>query len=213
MVEVNISGRNNVRGILIENGMDILVIFDGEIYFYIPLIHVQNVKMSPLEDNEEKIELDEDLPSFINHETISYRKMLTNAKGRFVEVFVTGNKTIHGYITSILNDYLVFYSPVYKTMFISLSHIKWVTPYISTLTPFTLSNEKLPLQPSNISVSRNFEEQLKKQQGKLVVFDMGEDSEKIGLLKNVDNNIIEMANANGKMIFWKLSHLKTIHLP
>jgi hypothetical protein len=36
---------------------------------------------------------------------------------------------------------------------------------------------------------------------------------KIGLLKQVQNDIIELVTADGKSIFWKIMHVKTIHLP
>jgi hypothetical protein len=46
-----------------------------------------------------------------------------------------------------------------------------------------------------------------------VVFDLGDHEEKIGLLSAVDNNIVEMINANGKVRHWNLRHLKSIYLP
>ncbi len=146
-------------------------------------------------------------------ETISYRKILNNAKGQFLEIFVTGNRSIHGYITSVLNDYIVFYSPVYKTLFISMQHLKWLIPYSSQLTPYTLSNAALPVVPSNIPLSRSFEEQLKKFEGQLLVFDLGDNPIKVGLLKSISNNIVELVTAGGQTIYWKLMHLKTVHIP
>jgi hypothetical protein len=210
-VQIEISGKTYFNGLLIDSGLDIIVLFDGAKFLYIPLLHIHNIKKSEL---PEEIKLTEQDPSIIDKgEKISYRKILTNAKGRFVEIYVTGNKSIHGYITSILNDYFVFYSPVYKTMFISLHHLKWLTPYSTNLTPYTLNNEALPVQPTSLPLARSFEEQLKKFEGKLVVFDTGDNRDKIGLIKTVNNNIIELINANGETIFWKLHHLKSVHLP
>ncbi|WP_254119279.1 DUF2642 domain-containing protein [Bacillus sp. FJAT-29790] len=210
-IEIEISGKMGFRGILVDTGLDIIVLYDGNKYFYIPFNHIQNIKKS--QPVEEMIELGKDLPSLSDLDSISYRKILTNARGRFVEIFVSGNKTIHGYITSVLNDFLVFYSPVFKTMFISLHHIKWIIPYSSNLTPYTLNSEKLPVQPTNIPISRSFEEQLKKEEGKLVVFDAGDHPNKIGLLKSVQNNIVELITADGETTYWKLLHLKMVHLP
>ncbi|MCD2476406.1 DUF2642 domain-containing protein, partial [Staphylococcus aureus] len=31
--------------------------------------------------------------------------------------------------------------------------------------------------------------------------------------KGVSNNIIELINASGEPVIWKLNHLKTMHLP
>ncbi|MFC0272716.1 DUF2642 domain-containing protein [Metabacillus herbersteinensis] len=210
-VDIEITGKTVFVGILIDVGLDIIVLFDGLQYLYIPLLHLHNIKLS----SEDPIETSQRSKQTITDDTekIAYRKVLNNAKGMFVEIYVTGNKSIHGYITNILTDYFVFYSPVYKTMFISLHHLKWMIPYSSSLTPYTLGNDVLPVQPSTIPLLRTFEEQLKKYQGKLVVFDSGEHPNKIGLLKDIRNNIVELITANGETMFWKLTHLKSAHLP
>lgn len=210
-VEVEISGNTLFAGILIDVGLDIIVLFDGQQFHYIPLLHLHNIKEKILKEITETPP--EHLPFQNVDATISYRKILSNAKGQFLEIFVTGNRSIHGYITNVLNDYIVFYSPIHKTMFISMQHIKWLTPYSSQLTPYTLNNEVLPVVPSTIALHRSFEEQIKKYEKKLLVFDLGDNPNKVGLMKSVSNNIVELITANGEAVFWKLHHLKTVHIP
>ncbi|WOD64120.1 DUF2642 domain-containing protein [Niallia taxi] len=213
-VKVEISGKTTFSGILLDNGLDIIVINDGEKYLYIPLNHVHTIKKSLKGETEFTLDtFSGDLPFQDDNENISYRKILNNAKGQFIELFVTGNKSIHGYITNILNDYIVFYSPVFKTILISMHHIKWLIPYTSNLTPYTLNNANLPIVPSNIPLARTFEEQLKKYTDQLLVFDLGDAPDKIGLVKNISNNIIEIITAEGTPVYWKLTHLKSVHLP
>jgi hypothetical protein len=210
-VEIEISGKTILSGILIDVGLDILVLFDGTQFLYIPLLHMHNIK--------EKLEKDitEEPPDtviiFNETEPISYRKTLNHAKGQFLELYITGNRSIHGYITSVLNDYIVFYSPVYKSVFISMQHLKWFIPYSHQLTPYTLGNKDLPVVPASIPLARSFEEQIKKYEGRLLVFDLGDNPDKIGLIKQVSNNIIELITANGQTVFWKFIHIKTVHLP
>jgi hypothetical protein len=210
-IELEISAKTFFKGILIDVGLDILVLYDGKKYLYIPLLHLHNIKQVVTDPETEQPQ--QDTPLQQENEVISYRKILTNAKGQFVEIFVTGNKSIHGYITSVLNDYIVFYSPVYKSLFISMQHLKWLTPYSSQLTPYTLSPEDLPVVPCSIPLNRSFEEQVKKFVGQLVIFDIGEHPNKIGLLKDVSNNIVELVTSNGSTIHWKIMHLKTFHFP
>jgi hypothetical protein len=211
-VELEVSGKVIFQGILKDIGQDILVLFNGMDYFYIPLLHVHNLRVNDL------IELEtngNDPISPINDEqtVISYRKTLLNAKGRFVEIFVTGNKSLHGYVTNVMNDYFSFYSPIYKTMLISLNHLKWLTPYQTDLTPYTLDTKALPVKPLGITLQRSLEEQIKKMEGNLVVFDIGDHPFKIGLLKLIQDNIAELVVASGETVFWKVSHLKSIHTP
>jgi hypothetical protein len=102
---------------------------------------------------------------------------------------------------------------VYKLLLIPLEHLKWLTPYKHSTTPYTLCNEKLPVNPSNFPLIRYFKEQLKKTEGNLVVFDTGSAPSKIGLLKKVEDNFIELANANGETVYLKLNHIKSVHFP
>ncbi|MGJ7921603.1 DUF2642 domain-containing protein [Neobacillus sp. LXY-4] len=213
-VEIEISGKTFFKGLLIDMGLDIIVLFNGEQYLYIPLMHLHNLSERTIKPNEENTEKPTMKMPFQNEqETISYRKILNNAKGQFLEIFVTGNRSIHGYITSVLNDYIVFYSPVYKTIFVSMQHLKWLIPYSTALTPYTLSNSVLPVVPSSIPLARSFEEQLKKYEGQLLVFDLGDNPDKVGLVKGISNNIVTLTTAGGQTIFWKLMHLKTVHIP
>lgn len=213
-VEVVISGNTRFVGTLIDIGQDIFVIFDGCNYLYIPLLHLHQMNKTINTNTEKPILIDpEDTMMQAENNSFSYRNTLNKVKGKFIEIYVTGDRSIHGYVTSVLNDYILFFSPVFKTLFISMHHLKWFTPYSTEQTPYTLDNSQLPIVPSSVSLVRNFEEQIKKYVGQLVIFDMGEVPEKVGLLKDVSNNIIELINASGESIIWKLNHLKTMHLP
>ena len=98
-------------------------------------------------------------------------------------------------------------------MLISLQHLKWLIPYNLKNPPYSLRDEKLPAIPYNSPLLPSLEEQLKKWEGELVVFDMGEDPMKIGLLKSVCTPMIKLVVANGETVYLKLSHIKSAHLP
>ncbi|MCC9024212.1 DUF2642 domain-containing protein [Bacillus nakamurai] len=213
-VDIEISGNTNFTGTLLDIGQDIIVIYDGRHFLYIPLLHLQRMNQSlPGDLNEGAYTKKENPHPETQENSFSYRNTLLNIKGKFTEVFVTGDRSIHGYVTSVLNDYIVFFSPVYKTLFISMHHLKWLTPYSTEQTPYTLKSSELPVVPSNVPLVRNFEEQLKKYIGQLIILDLGDIPNKVGLLKDVSNNILELTNASGHTVFWKLNHLKTMHLP
>jgi hypothetical protein len=141
------------------------------------------------------------------------RKILTNAKGIFVEIKVTNNQTFHGYVTSILNNYFSFYTPVNKMMYISLQHLKWLIPYVNNQTPYSLSNKFLPVNPNSIPLARTLEVQLEKLNDELIIINNGERNEQIGKVKSIDSNFIELISAKGLVTSIGLRHVKTIHLP
>lgn len=210
-VEVEISGGHYCRGKIVELGLDLIVLADEKQFYYIPLVHVQYVRQAcPPVAEAELVAADPTID--YEEENLSYRKILNNAKGRFVKMYVSGI-TIHGYLTSIMNDYFVFYSPVHKAMFVSMNHLKWLIPYDAGHTPYTLDNQSLPVQPLTISLSRTFEEQCKKLAGQVVVLDLGDHPQKIGLLQKVDNQIVELVNAEGEKVCWGLQHIKTVCIP
>ena len=211
IVEVDISGKTTFIGKLVDLGLDVMVLYNGHDYLYIPLLHIHRLREVSEEDYTPLRTIEENLIE--ESQRISYRNILQQAKGKFIEIYVTGGKSLHGYITSVLNDYLVFYSPVYKNVFVSLHHLKWLTPYSNELTPYSLSDKELPVRPASAPFVRNFEEQLKKYENQLVVLDLGDQSEKIGVLKEVSNNIVELITANGESMYWKLAHVKSVHLP
>jgi hypothetical protein len=142
---------------------------------------------------------------------MSLRKVLTSAKGMFTEIYVTSNQPLHGYITSIMNNYFVFYSPVYKTMLISLNHLKWLIPYTYNQRPYSLTNEDFPLKPVPFSLARSFDIQLEKHIGELVIFNIGDNPNLIGKLQSVQDSFIELITARQEAVYLNLSHIKTIH--
>ncbi|WP_068773609.1 hypothetical protein [Paenibacillus sp. FJAT-26967] len=209
-VDIGLSGKKlPIRGCLIDVGNDILVVHNGAQFIYIPTIHLQNMTLS--EDPANNLTVKPEMP--FDHSDIAYRKILMNAKGIFAEIYISGTQSVHGYVTSIMNDFFVFFSPVYRTVYVSLEHVKTITPYETNTTPYYLSQDRFPLQPTGTTLSRTFEQQLKKLIGELVVFDLGEDSNKIGRLNAVENNMLELITANGKHLFMHTSHVKTIHIP
>jgi hypothetical protein len=211
-INVEISGRIEIFGQLIDAGLDILVLYNGQ-YFYIPIIHIQRVKLDTQNILELATDFQPEQPITTNSESISFRKILTNAKGTFVQIYIEGNKTIHGYLTSIMNDYFVFYSPAYKVMFISMNHLKWLIPYSKNSAPYSLNNEFLPVNPTSIALARSFSEQCKKLQNNIVILDGGDHPEKIGLLQKVQDQQLTLITAEEEIVYWNCQHLKTLHLP
>ncbi|MBN2909737.1 DUF2642 domain-containing protein [Polycladomyces sp. WAk] len=212
-IDIEISGKNFCKGTLLDIGLDIIVVYNNKTqqFFYIPIVHIQRLKEATMDETLPFVSQPE-IP--LASESISFRKILTNAKGQFVQIYVTGNKSIHGYLTSIMNDYFVFYSPAYKTLFISMHHVKWLIPYNNQeTTPYSLSHQHLPVNPTSIPLARTFEEQCKKLENHIVVIDGGDNSEKIGLVQKVGNNRLALVTAERETVYWNLQHIKTIHLP
>lgn len=211
-IKLEISGKKYISGLLCDIGSDLWVVFNGVDYLYIPIIHIQNWQFMKQDEIDEITFSDESTPIYNHNEEISLRKTFTAAKGIFTEIYVTSNQSLHGYIISIMNNYFVFYSPIYKIMFISLNHLKWLIPYSNNQRPYGLSNANLPVNPSNITFARSFEVQIEKLTGELVVFNIGENENVIGKIQGIKNNFVELISAKEDPVFLNLQHIKTVHM-
>ncbi|MEJ9229113.1 DUF2642 domain-containing protein [Peribacillus butanolivorans] len=205
-IELELSGNIQVVGILIEASSDIIVLFTGKVYRYIPLRHIENFSF-PITDEEIEMGVDPEISK------TSFRKLLMNAKGMFVEILLAKKNPVYGYIVGIMNNYFVFYSPVFKTMFISMDHLKWLTVCDEEKGPYGLNKSEQLLQVSTLSWARTLEEQLKKLTNKLVVLNLGRHPMDIGKISHLQDSIIEMVNAQGDTVFVNMRHVKSFHFP
>ncbi|OIU67734.1 DUF2642 domain-containing protein [Rossellomorea aquimaris] len=210
-VTVELTGKKEISGYLIDVGSEVLIIFNGEDYIYVSSIHIRSLRVVSIDELD--IAEPTSGPQLEQEDELALRKILTSAKGVFIEIYLTGNQSIHGYITSIMNNYFTFYSPVYKTMYISLQHLKWLTPYSGSLSPYALGKDKLPVNPSQLSLARTYEIQLEKLTGNLVVFNLGLQPESIGKIEKVESNIIQLITAKGKSVYLNLQHIQSVHQP
>lgn len=207
IIEIELSSKKMMTGKLVEYGSDILVIYNTGKFFYIPFMHIIFIRESDSTDGD--FVISEQSPIIKESDRMSLTKILNNAKGIFVEIYVTGNQSVYGYITNIRNDYFVFYSPAFKTMYIPIAHLKWLIPYLDQ-TPYNLKSESSVIS-INVGLADTFEEQIKKLEGEVVLFDLGRDPNKIGLIKNMDQNTVELVSGDGHILYLNLTHIKTLH--
>ena len=213
VVQIEISGKKLINGSLIDLGSDMLVLFNGTDFVYIPINHIQCLTTNLTDDFEIKVPTE--FPSIImeddDKEDLSIIKVLTQAQEEFVEIYVTGSQPLHGIITSIKDNYFVFHSPIYKTMYIALNHLKWLIPYSENKKPYGLDGHNFLVQSKNELLASTFEAQVENLINKLVVFNIGEKKKHIGKIINVEDQIVEIQSARTFPIYLNLSHIKTLH--
>ncbi|MFP3381207.1 DUF2642 domain-containing protein, partial [Bacillus sp. SIMBA_069] len=73
-MELELAGNMHEAGILIEESSDIIVLYTGKVYRYIPFRHIKNISFPMIEEefgSAGELEIEE----------TSFRKLLINAKG------------------------------------------------------------------------------------------------------------------------------------
>ncbi|WP_391120544.1 DUF2642 domain-containing protein [Psychrobacillus sp. L3] len=211
IVQIEVSGKKQINGTVIDLGSDIMVLFNGQDFMYIPINHVQSFRVG--RNNEYDIQDPTEFPSIIaddNSQELSIKEVLNQAKGNYVELFVTNDKPLHGYIKQTMSNYFEFFSPIYKTMYISMNHLKWLIPYSQNESPYGIGDKKL-LQISNDSLSSTFEAQVENLIDKIVVLNIGSNNSKIGKIKDVHEQIVEIQPARTHSIYVNLDHIQTLH--
>lgn len=212
-IEIFISSRQQIdTGILVDAGDDILVLYNRGRYYYIPVKHFHQLTVVPTESENANIVMDNPIDK-IEEESISYRKTLLHARGVFVEMYITGRDSLFGYLSSIMNDYLVFYSTAFHTIYVPLEHVKAIVPYPANLKPYSMEQEQFSVKPSGMTLARTFAMQLKKLEGHMVSLDQGQSSNKVGCIKVVEGGTLTLIQAGGEEIIWNISHIKSAHLP
>ncbi|MFD1775801.1 DUF2642 domain-containing protein [Paenibacillus rhizophilus] len=200
-----------LEGTLRDFGPDVVIIKNGNKYLYIPAAHIRF-----LTHNTEAVVEPDDIPQSLpsSQETIiSLRPLLENSKGIFTEIYITGVHVLHGYIQNILDDYILFYSPVFDTVLVHMKHLKYLIPYPPEVIPYSLKKDKLLSNLSAVSTESNFIQQLKKMEGNFIAMDMVNDPQKVGLLKKVQAPMFELVAPNGESIFALIDHIQTVNYP
>lgn len=209
-IELGLSGcKLPIQGEIVDVGQDLIVVYGNQRFVYVPLHHIQSMHVITSDDSTTTVPMPD--PE-MDHNNISYRKMLMNARGRFSEISIAG-RTLHGYITNIMNDYFMFYSPLYHSIYVSINHLKYIIPSPTNSTPYSLSQQHFPMQPSSMSLSRTLDQQLHKMIGELVILNLGGKPYHAGLLKNANSQLLALVEAEGTSLIMHTDHIQTIHLP
>lgn len=212
VVQIEVSGKKLINGTVVDLGSDLMVLFNGTDFVYIPLNHIQSFGVD--RNNENDIEDPTEFPLIIaneNKDDLSFKEALTQATGKNVEIYVTDGQPLHGHITCIMNDYIVFFSPIYKTMYISVKHLKWLIPYPQSERLYDMDIPKKPIQSNNHSLASSFEEQVQKYKNTLVALNVGGNKSYIGIIKNVEKQVVEFQRARSAPFYLNLDHIKTLH--
>ncbi|MFC7687482.1 DUF2642 domain-containing protein [Ureibacillus sp. GCM10028918] len=214
IVKIEISGGKFINGALIDSSSQIVVIYNGKKFVYIPTEHIKTFQID--DDNEDDIQQPTEAPSIgsqMTSDEMTLMQILTQAKGKNVEIFVTGDLSFHGTITAIMDDYFVFESPVYKTIFISSKHLKWLIPYTENHILYDLTKDPKD-QTKNVqsNYAGNFSSQIDQFKNKLVVLNLGENITDIGKVKNVNSKMVEIVLADSKLAYSNITHIKTIQV-
>lgn len=196
-ISVQLSGDIEINGVLREAGSDCIVLSECQKVHNIPFRHIQQLTFPHCQVAA---------PKLLSNGRTSFRKSLMNAKGRHVHVLLGKSTVLYGYIMSIMNNYFVFYSPIYKTIFISMDHVKSMT-FDDMDSPY--GQGKREFQPSKLALSRTFEEQMQKLIGQLVVFDLDDLPQKAGKLLGVEDGLVNLIPADGNESFLSIRHINS----
>jgi len=206
IIEVELSFKKNITGKLIEVGSDIIVLFNGKHFVYLPLQHIHCMRKGESTNTDFT---SNSSPILNDDNQLSFRKIVTNASGLFVELVLSGNHVVYGYIKQVQDDYIVLNSPAYKIIILPMAHVNCLIPYFNQ-TPYHINAEKQPIA-SEGSFAQTFHEQLKVYQGKMAIFDLGKNPQKVGLITKVGDSLVELVTGNGQILHLNITHLKSLH--
>ncbi|SER62348.1 hypothetical protein [Psychrobacillus sp. OK032] len=213
LVKIEVSGKKLINGTVIDLGSDMLVLFNGTNYMYIPFEHIHNFEVD--QNNEEEIQGPTEDPSIKalgNQQELSFKETLEIAIGKYLEIYVTDNQPLHGQITSVQDDYFVFYSPIYKTMYIPIAHLKWLIPYVQNESLYGLNEKNRIIRSNSELLAKTFKKQIEKFIHRIVVLNIGGVKSHNGKINNLNEQVLEMQKARANTQYLNIDHIKTLHL-
>jgi hypothetical protein len=97
-------------------------------------------------------------------------------------------------------------------MAININHVKWLALREQNQTFYSKGRKDLQVQDTLTALAApTFEQQLNKMIGNLIVFDMGLESNKIGLVVSINGDFIELISANEETHLLHINHIKMFH--
>ncbi|NQX67710.1 hypothetical protein HQN90_16440 [Paenibacillus alba] len=207
LVHIELLGDRDKMGYLIDAGTDIIVIYMDKKYVYLPITHIKNIELNT-EGNANQ-DAPPDPISQTGH--INFVDVLHTAVDRFVEIYLSDHQTLHGYVKFIAQDYLVFYSALYPKLYIPIIHIKWISPYESHQTPYSMNQKKWTTDTADSSLDTlplTFEQVLKGLEGEMICLDAGLHASQIGLLEKMNDSFIELVTADENKLHFNVQHIR-----
>lgn len=208
-ISLELLGKKELSGILVDFGSDLLILFQQDEFFYIPLFHIQEIRPL-LKEEANTLTPPNKLTTFSLTEEPALEKILYEAKGAFIEINATAAQSFHGYITNVLDDYIVFFSPIYQTMLIPFQHIKWLLPYPAATHPYGFKNTMFPASSIAKTFAKGFTTQLEDITGMFIACNVGDKEIKSGKLLCKENHFINLLTVKEKQIKINIHHIKTI---
>ena len=212
VVHIEISGNKILNGVLVEIGGNIIVLFDGLDFMYIPIPHIQMVRLVSRDENDVQNPIIVPSNTLVEEKLeLSYDGVLSQAKGKLMEIYITGDQSLHGYITTIKKDYFEFYSPIYKSMFIAKDHVKWLIPIPQNETLYALNPADSIIKVDNDTLAETYQVQITKLLNSLVVLNVGGNRSYSGKINKVEDKLLEIQRARKNPINLNIDHIKTLH--
>jgi hypothetical protein len=210
LIDVDVLGDKMHTGKLVDLGPDILVLTEESKFVYIPLYHVSHVSLQPILGSKLPVIK---ISSISESAEISFPLTLEHARTAFCELYLADHLIIHGYVMDIQSDYFVVMTPLDKIMMIPSIHLKWISPFESSATPY--SQKLKPIDSQNQSkptFAQTFEDQLKLQEGSIISINDGLRSNKVGYLHKIENHILELIAADESKHYYLEQHIKNVCL-
>ncbi|OMP68394.1 hypothetical protein [Domibacillus epiphyticus] len=209
-IHLDLIGKKELEGVLIDYGSDVLVLYKQDDYLYIPLFHIREVRLLTKEEASQFSQPE------MENEPISEKLSLPDilraaAKGSFVELNVTALQSVPGYITQVKDNYIVFFSPVYQTILVPFQHIKWLIPYPDSARPYGFKNPMNSLSSSTAKTfAQTFENQIENLNDTFITCNIGEKESISGKLLHKESHFINLLTEKEQQIHVNIHHVKTV---
>ena len=213
IVRFEITGKKMVSGTLIDVGSDMIVLFNGMDFMYIPLDHIRNFETD--RDNENNVQAPTELPSIVavdNQDELSFEKVLGTSERETSRDFCvrpsifawndhSHYEQLHCLPIPHLQNDVHIPKIISNGSFPSPRAINYMGRNTTSFSP----------QATNETFASSFDKQVEKYINKFVVLNINERESFIGIINNVEDQIVSFNQQKHPPVYLNMRHIKTFH--
>ncbi|MGM9987162.1 MAG: hypothetical protein ACI35O_08035 [Bacillaceae bacterium] len=238
-VRIELKGKQILNGKLAFVGTDIVVLYSLKNYYYICMEHIYLIDKQQLDSfvievynsNDRKTLADTILDS-LNHaeftgdyselkagiellknegNSFTIKEAITNAKNRWISLFLSPTIQIVGKVSEVKDDYFSFYSPTLKKeVFIATKHLHFFTVLKAEEKLFGLEEDTfIPTVPTNQVIPNTFSSFIATFVDTFLIIN----NNKAVYVNSSNDSFIESRTAEGNKKYYGIEHIKTIQVP
>ncbi|WP_042163962.1 hypothetical protein [Paenibacillus gorillae] len=204
-VMVELIGCGSHSGMLVDAGVDAVVLKQEHRYKYIAAAHIQSLESAGSSDTEKKLP---DYSGGYAASRLSLIELLRQARSLPSLIKLDRHQFLYGTVTAVYEDYFEYEAVGNGKLIVPTCHLKWISLLADDQHWFPAANPESQPTADQEQSPPTYSGRLLASQGFPVILDRGLAPHKYGILLQSEFPFLELKSADGKTIHYNAEHIK-----